>query len=92
MEVRSEVEYKKESPGDSVWWVHRSGVVGTMAFTFDKRRIYNLFRDYPDKLSVEEWMAFNRENPYWEHFFRGRNEKYKEEHRSEILRFIKNDS
>jgi hypothetical protein len=41
-------------------------------FTFDKIKLYNMFSDYPYKLSPEEKEIFDKENPYWKKFFSGR--------------------
>lgn len=44
-----------------------------MLFTFDGKTIYNLFRDYPHKLSPEEKRVFDLENPFWANYFKDRN-------------------
>lgn len=62
--------YKKKS-GDKVWWVE-TDEIGTNLFSFDKKKVYNLFKDYPHNLSKEEVEIFDKENPYWANFFRGR--------------------
>lgn len=72
-------EFYKEKSGDKVWWLDNDSI-GEFVFSFDRKKTYNLFQDYPHKLSVEEWKTFNRENPYWENFFKDRNEKYKKKH------------
>lgn len=74
----------KEHPTDKVWWVDKHDVNGQFLFTFDQRIVYNLFTDYPDKLTVEEWMIFNKENPHWVEFFKDRNLKYGADHAKEI--------
>lgn len=58
--------------GDRVWWTHDLENVGRFLFSFDKKKIYNLFGDYPSKLSEEELDIFNAENPYWVEFFSDR--------------------
>lgn len=65
-------EFYKEHPTDKVYWVdNRRDLVGIIEFSFDKKKIYNLFRDYPDKLSAEEKEIFDKENPFWADFFKG---------------------
>ena len=76
----------RKNRGDKVWWVEEDDVYGNMEFTFDKKKVYNLFRDYPEKLSVKEWMVFNEENPYWKNFFERSNDRYIQDHFEEIAR------
>ena len=40
--------------------------------SFDKKKIYNLFADYPHNLTAEEKEIFDKENPYWCDFFKGK--------------------
>jgi hypothetical protein len=47
--------------------------VGEWLFSFDKKKIYNMFRDYPQELTNEEKDIFDKENPYWRDFFAGKN-------------------
>ena len=66
--------FYKENPNDKIWWVDNSSdYVGIHEFSFDKKKIFNLFRDYPWKLSNEEKEIFDKENPYWANFFKSRN-------------------
>ena len=78
----------REKKDDKVWWLDNSKAVGELVFTLDKKTFYNLFRDYPDKLTVQEWVDFNKENPYWEEFFKDRNIKYKLDHFEEVADLI----
>ena len=59
-----------ENPGDQVWWVEapldRDGV---WLFSFDRETVYNLFEDYPYKLTPEQKVIFDRENPYLAKYF-----------------------
>ena len=64
-------EFYKENESDKVYWVV-SDAIGVWEFSFDKEKIYNLFRDYPYKLTAEEKRIFDRENPYWAEFFADR--------------------
>ena len=63
-------DFYKENDNDRVWWVNTVDRVGLYLFTFDRKKIYNLFSDYPHNLSPEEKKIFDEENPYWKKFFR----------------------
>lgn len=68
----SKTEFYKEHKGDKVWWVNNFDRIGEYEFSFDKKKIYNLFADYPEKLTAEEKKIFDAENPYWAEFFNDR--------------------
>ncbi|MBO7495285.1 MAG: hypothetical protein J6T98_01925 [Salinivirgaceae bacterium] len=59
-----------------MWWAKITNSIGTPAITFDKKKIYFVYSDYPYKLTKEEVEIFDRENPYWANFFRSRKEKW----------------
>lgn len=63
--------FTRKNETDTIFWVI-SDRVGEHLFTFDKTRIFNLFADYPWKLSKEEKAIFDKENPYWAEFFKDR--------------------
>ncbi len=61
--------YKNEET-DYIWWLDNGDeVTGEWIFSFDKKKTYNLFADYPNSLTLEEKEIFDRENPYWRNFF-----------------------
>lgn len=65
--------FYKENPTDKIWWVDNSDEVkGEWLFSFDKKKIYNMFSDYPWKLTPKEKEIFDKENPYWKEFFKDR--------------------
>lgn len=64
-------EFYKNEDSDKVWWVETQEI-GNHSFSFDKKKVYNLFRDYPHALSQEERAIFDAENPYWADFFKCR--------------------
>ena len=71
MAVASSDFYKKE-PGDLIWWKETPDVHGEWLFSFDRVTVFNMFSDYPWKLTPEQKAIFDRENPYWAEFFRDR--------------------
>lgn len=62
--------YKKE-PTDKIWWVEPDGTKDTFLFSFDKKTIYDLFRDY-HKLTRKQKAIFDKENPFWHDFMNGK--------------------
>lgn len=62
-------DFYKKNKNDVVWLVDNIDKVGEHLFSFDKKKIYNLFLDYPHNLSKGEVEIFNKENPYWREFF-----------------------
>lgn len=47
--------YFKNNPEDAIWWVDNSeDTKGEWIFTFDKKTHFNMFEDYPDKLTSEQ--------------------------------------
>lgn len=69
--VKSDHFYK-ENPTDKVWWYDDPETKGVWLFSFDRETVFNLFSDYPWKLTPEQRLIFDRENPYWVEFFKDR--------------------
>lgn len=65
-------EFYKENPNDAVWWIDTSDRDGEFLFSFDKKKVFNLFADYPYKLTPEQKEIFDKENPFWKKFFESR--------------------
>lgn len=61
----------KNEPEDQILWAEPD-VIGEFLFTFDKKRIFNLFEEYPWALTKEQREIFDRENPFWKDFFKDR--------------------
>lgn len=62
----------KNNPSDKISWVDNSGEIGVWLFTFDGKTIFNMFEDYPHKLTPEQKKIFDEENPQWVEFFADR--------------------
>nr|DAI28848.1 MAG TPA: hypothetical protein [Caudoviricetes sp.] len=65
-------DFYKKNKKDTIYWTGNVGSFGEHLFTFDKKVIFNLFADYPHKLSKEQKEIFDKENPYWADFFKDR--------------------
>ena len=70
--MANKVIFYKKNLKDKIWWVDNGGdVKGEMVFSFDKKKLYNLFKDYPQNLSKEEKEIFDSENEFWKEYFGG---------------------
>lgn len=65
-------DFYKNNPSDKIWWVENLDVKGEFLFSFDKKKIFNLFRDYPYELTKKQKEIFDKENEYWRDFFADR--------------------
>ena len=64
----------KNNPTDVIWWVdNEEEIKGEWLFSFDKKEVFNMFADYPHKLTADQKAIFDKENPYWADFFKDRN-------------------
>ena len=69
----SDTVFFKHDPDDLIWWVeYPMPKDGEWLFSFDKEKIFNMFSDYPWKLTPEQKEIFDRENPFWKNFFSDR--------------------
>lgn len=64
--------FYKNNPNDIIWWKATPGRIGEWIFSFDKKTCFNMFADYPYKLTPEQKEIFDKENPYWKEFFSDR--------------------
>lgn len=64
-------QFVKENKTDKIWWAV-TYEIGVWEFSFDKKKIYNMFRDYPYNMTEEEVAIFDKENPFWAEFFEER--------------------
>jgi hypothetical protein len=65
-------EFYKKNPSDRIWWKRSADLIGEWLFSFNKIKVYNMFMDYPAKLTAEEKLIFDMENPFWKEFFSDR--------------------
>ncbi len=82
-----EYEFYKRNPRDKIWQVEHfilldkdkgyspdniDRIIGELLISFDRKKIYNLWIDYPHNFTKEEKEIFDKENPYWRDFFKSR--------------------
>lgn len=65
-------KFYKNNPSDRVMWINNFDAIGEFVFSFDGKKTYNLFADYPHNLTNEEKKIFDSENPQWAEYFRDR--------------------
>ena len=71
--MKNNDKWYKNEPADQIWWLDNSDErVGEFIFSFDRKKTFNLFADYPGKLTPEQKKIFDKENPYWAVFFSDR--------------------
>lgn len=65
----------KENKDNKIWWTSKIDRIGELNISFDRKKIYNLFEDYPYNMTEEEIEIFEKEEPYWANFFAWRKQK-----------------
>lgn len=56
-------EWYKNRPDDQIWWRDDYERDGEFLFSFDRKRTFNFFADYPQELTSEQREIFKQENP-----------------------------
>ena len=65
-------KFVRHNPNDAIWWVDKPENIGEWLFTFDKTNVFNMFRDYPERLTKKQKEIVDKENPEWANFFKDR--------------------
>lgn len=60
---------EEENRNNKIWWTTKIDNIGELNISFDRKKIYNLFKDYPYNMTKEEVEIFKKEEPYWANFF-----------------------
>ena len=63
--------FYKNNKDDIIWW-KEAEQIEVWEFSFDKKEVFNMFADYPYKLTQKQKEIFDKENPEWKEFFRNR--------------------
>lgn len=64
-------KFYRNNESDKIWWKEKESI-GVWEFSFDQKTVFNMFQDYPWKLTPEQKEIFDRENPFWADFFSDR--------------------
>ena len=65
-------KFYKNKKSDKISWVDNPEQIGVRLFSFDEKKVFNLFADYPHNLTPEQKKIFDEENPYWADLFKDR--------------------
>ena len=69
--ILNDLWYKNDDT-DQIWWKDTPDEGGLWIFSFDKKQEFNMFADYPYKLTPDQKEIFDKENPEWADFFKDR--------------------
>lgn len=64
-------EWEIKDKGNKVWWLVNEDD-GAMVFSFDRKKAFNLWQDYPGSLTADQKEIFDNEDPFWRDYFSGR--------------------
>ena len=73
LETVNGITFYKHDKNDKIWWVEdpEDRKDDNFRFSFDQKKIFHVFGDYPKKLSKEQKEIFDKECPFWAEFFNG---------------------
>lgn len=71
-------KWMRDDEKSRIWWLDNADEkIGVFIFSFDKKTSYNLFSDYPYKLSEKQLKIFEEDEPFWADFFSDRRKNNK---------------
>lgn len=70
-----ELVFYKNNENDKIWWTRNPEMLVSLRFSFDKKKLYDPFKDYPYNLSKEEKELFDKENPEMAEYYSYRTKK-----------------
>ena len=71
--------FYKHKISQRVWNVDLAEqITGPVLFTFDRKKIYNWWSDYPQKLKPKEIEIFEEDNPFWANYSKKRKKEAQE--------------
>lgn len=62
LETVNGIDFYKHDKNDKIWWV-QSQVMDDHRFSFDQKKIFDFFKDYPKKLTKKQKKIFDKECP-----------------------------
>ena len=70
--IGDSLKFYRKDKDSKVRWAYVKGYKGIHIFSFDRKKTFNLFQDYPYKLTEEEKRIFDECEPFWARFFNNR--------------------
>lgn len=64
-------EFYKVDDENTMWSV-RDGHIGPVLVSFDKKKIYNLWCDFPNEFTKDQIAIFKKEMPFWYNMLKSR--------------------
>lgn len=61
--AKEKMTFRKNKEGDHVWIV-KTGYIGENAVSFDKKKIFYLYEDYPQNFNKEQLEILIKEVPF----------------------------
>lgn len=62
-------KFYKRKETDTIFWTSDNEELESDYFTFDKKKLFNPFRDYPHNLTKEQIEIFDKENPDYAEYY-----------------------
>ncbi len=57
--------FRTHSANNRVWWTGLADGTSVIFLSFDKKNLYNIYRDVPQKLTEEQLKIFIEDEPFW---------------------------
>ena len=69
-DIQGYENFRKDNENSEIWWTSKIADIGELNISFDKKKIYNLYKDYPYNMTEKEIEIFEKEEPYWAKYCR----------------------
>jgi hypothetical protein len=81
--------WEKDRQDKKIWWRFSKDPIvppdDKFVFSFDRVQEFDLFQDYPYKLTKEQKEIFDKEEPFWADFFKNRTEEWEKSQTGKVI-------